>query len=34
MPELSTQYGYFVVLSVLLALGLSMLVYLRSKKIV
>ena len=34
MPELSTRYRYFVVLGVLLALGLSMLVYLRSKKII
>lgn len=34
MPELSSQYGYFVVLGVLVVLGLSMLVYLRNKKII
>ncbi|CAA9447201.1 MAG: Magnesium and cobalt transport protein CorA [uncultured Rubrobacteraceae bacterium] len=34
MPELSTQYGYFVVLGVLVVLGLSMLVYLRNKNII
>jgi magnesium transporter len=34
MPELSTRYGYFVVLGVLFTLGLSMLAYLRSKKII
>ncbi|MDP8974094.1 MAG: magnesium/cobalt transporter CorA [Actinomycetota bacterium] len=34
MPELSTRYGYFVVLGVLFTLGLSMLVYLRNKKII
>ena len=34
MPELSSQYGYFIVLGVLVVLGLSMLVYLRNKKII
>ena len=34
MPELSTRYGYFVVLFVLIALALSMLVYLRRKGII
>jgi len=34
MPELHTRYGYFVAFSVLLTLGLSMLYYLRRKKII
>ena len=34
MPELHTQYGYFVVLGVLLILALSMLYYLRRKEII
>src|ERR687886_159702 len=34
MPELHTQYGYFVVLGVLLTLALSMLYYLRRKEII
>ncbi len=34
MPEPSTRYGYFVVLGVLFTLGLSMLFYLRRKKII
>jgi LPXTG-motif cell wall-anchored protein len=34
MPELSTQNGYFVVLGVLFTLALSMLFYLRRKKII
>ncbi len=34
MPELSTQNGYFVVLGVLFTLDLSMLFYLRRKKII
>lgn len=33
MPELSTRFGYFVVLSVLLILGFSMILYLRRKNI-
>ena len=34
MPELSTRYGYFVVVAVLVALAISMLVYLRRKDII
>ena len=34
MPKRSTRYGYFVVLFVLIALALSMLVYLRRKGII
>ena len=34
MPELHTQYGYFVVLSVIVLLGSLMLLYLRSKRII
>lgn len=34
MPELHTRYGYFVVLSVLIVLGLSMLLYLSRKDII
>ena len=34
MPELHTQYGYFVVLSVIITLGSLMLLYLRRKKII
>jgi magnesium transporter len=34
MPELHTHYGYFVVLSILILLGLSMLVYLSRKDII
>ena len=34
MPELSTRYGYFVVLAVLVALAATMLVYLRRKGII
>lgn len=34
MPELGTRYGYFVVLAVLVALGTSMLVYLRRQGII
>jgi magnesium transporter len=34
MPELSTRFGYFVVLGLLLTLALSMLVYLRRKNII
>ncbi len=34
MPELSTRYGYFVVLAVLVILAFSMLVYLRRKDII
>jgi magnesium transporter len=34
MPELSTRFGYFVILGVLLTLALSMLVYLRRKNII
>ena len=34
MPELSTRYGYFVLLGVLLTLGLSMVVYLHRKNII
>ncbi len=33
MPELLTRFGYFVVLSVLLILGFSMILYLRRKNI-
>ncbi len=34
MPELSTRYGYFVVLGVLLTLAASMIYYLRREKII